>query len=268
MDKLTKLKEELIKYDKLAVAYSGGVDSTFLLKVAHEVLGDKVVALTADSCFFTKDERRSTKDFCNKEGIQHVFVEVDVLSDKNIKLNPPNRCYYCKSRIFSAMKQAANSIGITTVAEGSNMDELSDYRPGLKAIHELAVISPLRTAGLYKEEIRILSRNIGLDTWQNPSMACLASRIEYGEELTDESLRRIEQAEKLLRDMGFSQCRVRKHGSIARIEVLPEEIKSLLDDNRRTLVVEGLQAMGFSYVTIDMKGFRAGSMNETISKNV
>lgn len=166
------------------------------------------------------------------------------------------------------MKQAANSIGITTVAEGSNMDDLSDYRPGLKAIQELTVISPLRTAGLYKEEIRILSRNIGLDTWQNPSMACLASRIEYGEELTDESLRRIEQAEKLLRDMGFSQCRVRKHGSIARIEVLPEEIKSLLDDNRRTLVVEGLQAMGFSYVTIDMKGFRAGSMNETISKNV
>lgn len=265
MDKLNKLKKELIKYDKIAIAYSGGVDSTFLLKVAHEVLGDKVVALTADSCFFTNDERRATKDFCDKEGIEQVFVELDVLSDKNIKMNPPNRCYYCKSKIFTAMKQVASNIGIDPVAEGSNMDDLSDYRPGLKAIEELAVISPLRTAGLDKEDIRSLSRAIGLDTWQKPSMACLASRIEYGEELTEQSLRMIEQAEKLLRDMGFAQCRVRKHGNIARIEVQPEEIKGLLDHNNRTIVVEHMLAMGFSYVTMDLKGFRVGSMNETIS---
>lgn len=264
--KLEHLKAYLQSLGSLAVAYSGGVDSTFLLKVAHDVLQDQVVAVTARSESFPEREFREAVNFAAQNGIRHVNLVSEELEVEGFAANPVNRCYLCKKELFAKIKQLAQQQQLKYVAEGSNLDDNGDYRPGLQAVAELGVVSPLREAGLTKAEIRELSREMGLPTWKKPSFACLASRFPYGESITREKLGMVDQAEQFLLDQGFTQVRVRHHGTIARIEILPEEFQKLVEPGLRTLLYQTFQKIGFQYATLDLQGYRTGSMNETITQ--
>lgn len=259
LQKADKLKSYLRELGRVAVAYSGGVDSTFLLKVAHDVLGDNVLALTAASKFIPRRELDETIKFCAENKIRQIIFDADVLNIAGVKENPVDRCYLCKRELFKNFLRIAEENKISIVVEGSNMDDTSDYRPGMKALAELQIKSPLQVAELYKSEIRALSREMNLPTWSKPSMACLASRFVYGETLTEKNLSMVEAAEEFLLQAGFKQFRVRVHGKIARIEILPEEFNRLL--KIREEISARFKALGFDYVTLDLQGYRTGSMN-------
>ncbi len=249
MDKLVKLKDYIKNLNSVAVAFSAGVDSTFLLKTAHEVLNDNVIALSANSPLFPKRELILARDFCKKNNIRHIIVDFDI---EDIKHNPLNRCYICKKRIFSKFLKLAQENKIQYVLEGTNFDDINDFRPGLQAIRELGIKSPLLEIGFTKDEIRLISNN------QKSSFACLASRFEYGQEITKEMLEAVEKAEDILYNAHFKQFRVRVHSKIARIEVLSEDFNKLIELN----LYSRFKKLGFDYVTMDLKGYRTGSMNE------
>lgn len=267
-EKWEQLKNNLQSLGRVAVAFSGGVDSTFLLSVAQDVLGEDAMAITANPHSFPGRELEEARAFCRARGIRHDVYEWNELALDAFCENPPNRCYLCKRELFGKMIEIAREQKITHVIEGSNMDDSGDYRPGMQAVSELGIESPLREAGLYKEEIRRLSKEMGLPTWEKPSFACLASRFVYGERITEEKLSMVEQAEQLLLDRGFRQARVRIHGRMARIEVLPEEFGRLLQGDTREELAATLKSYGFSYISMDLEGYRTGSMNEILKRQM
>ena len=259
--KLESLKNYLNELGSVAVAFSSGVDSTFLLKVAHDLLGDKVIAVTASSKFVPRRELDEAKKFCSDNKIRQIIFEVDVLSIAGVKENPPNRCYLCKYSLFTKIKELAALNNFVHVVEGSNMNDIGDYRPGMQAISELDIKSPLLHVELYKNEIRELSRLMNLPTADKPSFACLASRFVYGEIISPEKLLMVERAEELLRSYDFVQFRVRIHNKIARIEILPDDFAKIMQPTIRQDITEKFRSFGFDYVTLDLQGYRTGSMN-------
>lgn len=264
-DKQEKLEKLLESYKRVAVAFSSGVDSTYLLKMAQKVLGENVIAVTASSCSFPKRELEEAKTFCRENGIRHIVVESEELDIDGFRQNPKNRCYLCKHELFEKIRSIAKENGIETVVEASNTDDDGDYRPGLVAVKELGIESPLRHVGLSKKEIREYSKELGLPTWNKQSFACLSSRFVYGETISEEKLTMVDQAEQLLLDMGFHQLRVRIHDKLARIEVHPSEFEKIMQEENRTKIFHELKQYGFTYVTLDLQGYRTGSMNETLS---
>ena len=262
--KFEKLKALLKSYGSAAIAFSGGVDSTFLLHTAREVLKEQAVAVTVHMASFPKREMEEAAAFCQKENIRQIRFEINEMEIEGFCANPPDRCYHCKKEIFRNIREIARENKLQEVAEGSNMDDTGDYRPGMDAIAELGIRSPLKEAGFTKEEIRILSKKMGLPTWEKPSFACLASRIPYGDSITKEKLQRIEAAEDFLAEKGFRQLRVRVHGDLARIELLPEDISRMMEPDLRMETERCFRQLGFSYTTMDLKGYRTGSMNEVL----
>ncbi|MBQ9345988.1 MAG: ATP-dependent sacrificial sulfur transferase LarE [Oscillibacter sp.] len=261
-EKTERLQSILTGWGQVAVAFSGGTDSTFLLKTAHDLLGDHAVALTAVSCTLPKREREEAAAFCQREGIRQILCDPHEMEIEGFWTNPPDRCYHCKRGTFSLFREKAAELGFAVVADGSNADDTGDYRPGMRAAAELGIQSPLRDAGLTKADIRALSRRLNLPTWDKPSAACLASRVAYGEAITEEKMRRVDEAEAYLQDLGLRQVRLRVHGDLARIETVPKSFSLLL--SRREEIAERCASLGFAYVTMDLTGYRTGSMNEVL----
>ncbi|MFQ6112055.1 MAG: ATP-dependent sacrificial sulfur transferase LarE [Nitrospinota bacterium] len=259
-----RLRELLRSSGGAVIAFSGGVDSTFLLKVAREELGERALAVTATSETYPSRELKEAKELARAIGARHLVIESEELEIPGFRENPPERCYFCKGELFSKLKEIAQREGLPAVFDGTNFDDLSDHRPGRAAAEELGVRSPLQEVGLAKEEIRALSRRLGLPTWDKPAFACLSSRFPYGSAITREKLRAIDEAEEYLRALGFGQLRVRHHGDIARVELTPEEMERVFREGLTPRVTEKLKSLGFTYVTLDLEGYRTGSMNEPL----
>ncbi len=265
--KVKKLEKILKDMQGLVVAFSGGVDSTFLLKKAHDVLGRNVLAVTALSPTFPVSEQKSAQELARSLGVRHRLIRSNELSMSEFVSNPPNRCYYCKKDLFTRLLEIAQKENLPWVADGSNSDDTHDFRPGTIAAKELGIRKPLLEARLGKEEIRVLSRETGLPTGDKPSAACLSSRLPYGEIITAGKLKQLGRAEEFLRSLGFTQVRVRHHGGIARIEVLPAEMGRFMERGIQARVTRQLRTLGYQYVTLDLQGYRTGSMNEVIKKS-
>ncbi|MDD3642964.1 MAG: ATP-dependent sacrificial sulfur transferase LarE [Candidatus Krumholzibacteria bacterium] len=265
--KLSRLLEIVERCGSAAVAFSGGVDSTLLLSVASEVLEGRVLAVTVAAPFMPRHELHAAAEAAALIGARHITVDVDLDDIERFCANPVDRCYFCKRHLFSKILEIARREGLSCVMEASNADDSGDYRPGMRAVRELGILSPLLDAGLVKEEIRELLRGRGVPGWDRPSTACLASRVPYGEPITIEKLLRIDRAEDLLRSLGFAQCRVRHHGGLARIEVEPDMVARTLEPEMRETILKRLEGLGFAYVAVDLRGFRTGSLNEGISRS-
>ncbi|MDR0450935.1 MAG: ATP-dependent sacrificial sulfur transferase LarE [Treponema sp.] len=264
-EKYKRLTGLISSLGKAAVAFSGGVDSSFLCHAAVAALGKKALAITIVSPMLPKSEIDCARDIARRLGIEHVLIEESEI-DGQVAANPKDRCYHCKKLEFGGIIEAAGKRGISAVLDGSNMDDLGDYRPGLKALEELGVISPLREAGLGKEEIRELSRRFGLPTWDKPAFACLASRIPYGERIDREKLSRVEKAEDYLKARGFRQFRVRSHGDIARIEAAREERSKFFSEELLDQVSAAFKSFGFLYAAFELEGYRMGSLNRVLGE--
>ncbi len=261
MQKEKELEEIIGNLGGVVVAFSGGVDSTYLLKKTIDVLGkDKVLAVTADSETYPKRELDEAKKLAKEIGARHIVMHTSELAIENFSNNPPNRCYYCKKELFSTLTKIAKEEGLSWVLDGSNFDDLSDHRPGSQAAAELGVRSPLKEAAMTKDDIRKSSKALGLSTWSKPAFACLSSRFPYGQEITEDKLKQVAAAEDCLRELGFTQMRVRHHGSVARIEVLPEEREKALQHAEK--IQGAFKKAGFNYAALDIMGYRQGSMNE------
>ncbi|MBB6216305.1 uncharacterized protein HNQ80_002404 [Anaerosolibacter carboniphilus] len=267
-EKLIKLKEFLRNLKSAVIAFSGGVDSTFLLKVAHEVLGDQVIAVTARSSTYPERELNEAKQYAKDMGVKHIVIVSEELEIEGFSKNPTNRCYFCKHELFSKVRDVANEHHMLHVLDGSNYDDLGDFRPGMHAAKELHVVSPLREMGLTKDDIRVLSKDMELPTWNKPAFACLSSRFPYGQEITPEKLKMVDLAEQYLLDLGFRQIRVRHHDQIARIEVASTEREKFFDIKVMDQIGTKLKEIGFTYVTLDILGYRTGSMNEVLSEDI
>ncbi len=263
MDKLENLKKIIMKYDSAVIAFSGGVDSTFLARISGEILDDKLLLVTAASCTYPASELAEAKHLASVLGLKHRIINTEELDIPAFAQNTPDRCYLCKHELFTKIKKIALEENYSAVFEGGTVDDLSDYRPGRRAIRELGVISPLLEAGLTKKEIRAFSEKLNLPTAHKPPFACLASRFPYGESITPEKLGRVEKAEAAIRELGFRQVRVRSHNDLARIEVATEEIDAAW--SMREKIDKVCRDAGFIYAAIDLRGYRTGSMNEALS---
>jgi uncharacterized protein len=265
--KSQRLKEILSNMGSVLIAFSGGVDSTLLLSVAKDVLGSEVLAVTASSAVYPSEEMEQARALAQNLKARHEIIETRELTNPKFVSNPKDRCYWCKKELFSEFTSLAREKNLNYVADGSNFDDLDDFRPGMKAARELGVRSPLQEAMLTEADIRSMSKRMGLSTWSKPSLACLASRIPYGTRITGDKLVRIDRAERFLKDLGFTQVRVRHHDTIARIEAPKKDIPRLASDRPRSQIVSYFKTLGYFYVTLDLEGYRTGSMNEVLAEN-
>jgi uncharacterized protein len=267
--KTARLRALLGTLDGVAVAFSGGVDSTLLLAVAKEVLGPgRVLAVTAQSQLTPRLEQERASQLAQRLGVRHEVIQLDVLAEPEVVANRADRCYHCKTRVFGALQERARVHGLTSLVHGANVDDTGDFRPGMRAAEELGVRAPLLEAGFTKADVRAVSREMGLSTWDLPSMACLASRVPYNTTLTKTALARIDAAETQLRaQLGLNQLRVRDHYPLARIELQEDDLQRILRPGVREKVVSRLEKLGYRYVTLDLRGFRSGSMNESLSRH-
>ena len=262
--KRAALYRALRERPSLIVAYSGGVDSAYLAYAAHRTLGSSVLCVTADSPSYPERHRQIARRVAEQFGFNHLVIQTEEMARPEYRANPANRCYFCKHELYTHLSSIARERGIPVIADGNNADDRGDYRPGRQAAREFGVRSPLEEAGLTKEEIRALSRKAGLPTWDEPASACLSSRIPYFSEVTDEKLRMIERAEAALHDLGFRICRVRHHDTIARLELGRDEIARALEPEMADAIDRQLRAIGYAHVTVDLRGYRLGSLNEAL----
>ncbi len=260
-EKILNIKDMISNYKKAAIAFSGGVDSTLLAKLAYDILGDNALAITIVGDMHSKTEIQEGRELAKKIGIPHVEIDITGLSIEGFNDNTKERCYHCKKYLFDLITKKANEYGITNIFDGSNVDDLSDYRPGMKALKELNIISPLKEAGFSKAEIREFSKEVSLPTWNKPAFACLASRIPYGTKIGKDNLSMVEKGEDYLNQIGFRQYRVRHHGEIARIEIEVSELHKALDSKIIKLIDDKFKEIGFKYVALDLSGYKQGSMN-------